>query len=252
MMRARLVLVALSCSGFLFAGCSQQPLSRLNHYVGGSSESASLAVSAQPAPISGSVTAGLLLINDTSAKGSAPALSDRAKAFLAKQVRERVETATPVRVAQVLDISNESLPRGQEALAQMAQKQGLTYLLVALFSSGESEVPAYLPITGDPEQGGNRPNIPGYEVVNYALAELALIDGASGQVVARSDGRAWARLNRLNMPIASNAYPVIHRSLRVAPIYPPESDAKDILRSVAADEALEQAATRLQEAWPKS
>jgi len=125
-------------------------------------------------------------------------------------------------------------------------------VLVALFSSEESEVPTYLGVTGDPEQGGGRPGVPGYEAVNYALAELALIDAVSGQVVARSEGRVWVRLNRLNVPIKSNAYPVIHRSLRVAPIYPPEADAKDILRSIAGDEALEQAVAKLQEAWAKS
>ena len=59
-------------------------------------------------------------------------------------------------------------------------------------------------------------------------------------------------LNRLYVPKISNAYPVIHRSLRVAPIYPPETEAKDVLRSLAADEALEQAASKLHEAWAKS
>jgi hypothetical protein len=56
----------------------------------------------------------------------------------------------------------------------------------------------------------------------------------------------------LNVPINSNAYPVIHRSLRVAPIFPPEKDAKDILRSIAGDEALEQAVSKLEQAWKKT
>jgi len=137
-------------------------------------------------------------------------------------------------------------------MARLAQEQGLSYLLVALFSSEESEVPAYLSIMGDPEQAGGVGNVLGFEAQNYALAELALIDATSAQVIARSEGRAWSRLNRLNVPVQSNAYPVIHRSQRTAPIYPPEDQAKDVLRSIAGDEALEQAVAKLEQAWPRS
>lgn len=252
MARAGLITVALSCSVFIFSGCGEKPLPRINQYLGVSTESSSYAGSAQPVQVSGPITAGLVLITDTSAAGAATPLSEKARAFLTRQVRERVEGATPIRVSQVLAADGSSQPQGSEALAKLAREHGLTHLLVAVFSSAESEVPAYLPLTGDPEQGGGRPNVPGYEAVNYALAELALVDVGSGQVVARSDGRAWARLNWLYVPKLSNAYPVIHRSLRVAPIYPQEADAKDVLRSLTADEALEQAATRLHEAWAKS
>lgn len=244
--------VALSFITMVLGGCSQYPLPRMDHYLGGAGEGARLAQTVQPGRLHGAINAGLLLIHDASVERSAPALSDGAKAFLSNQVRERVEAATPIRLVQVLTVADPSLPQDQGALARLAREQGLTHLLVALFSSAESEVPAYLPLTGDPEQGGGRPKVPGYEAINYALAELALIDAADGQMVARSQGRAWTRLNRLNVPIKSNAYPVIHRSLRVAPIYPPEADAKDILRSIAGDEALEQAVAKLEEAWPKS
>lgn len=250
--RMGLVTIVLSCGAFLLSACSQQPLPRINHYVGGVSESASLAASAQPVQVSGPITAGLVLINDTSAAGPATVLSEKARAFLTQQVRDRVAGATPIQITQVLTAGSPAQPQGPEALAKLAHEQGLAYLLVAVFSSAESEIPTYLPLTGDPEQGGSRPGVPGFEAVNYALAELALVDAGSGQVIARSDGRAWARLNRLYVPKISNAYPVIHRSLRVAPIYPQESDAKDVLRSLAADEALEQAATKLHEAWAKS
>lgn len=252
MVLAKMVTVVLSCSALLLSACSQKPLSRINHYVGGPGENASLAASAQPASISGPITAGFVFINDTSAAGPATVLSDKARAFLTQQVRDRVEGATPIRIAQVLTAGSASQPQGPEGLAKLAREQGLTHLLVAVFSSDESEIPTYLPLTGDPEQGGSRPGVPGFEAVNYALAELALVDSRSGQVVARADGRAWARLNRLYVPKISNSYPVIHRSLRVAPIYPPETEAKDVLRSLAADEALEQAATKLHEAWAKS
>lgn len=249
----RLLSAAFSLSVVIVGGCAQRPLPLMESYIGGGEAQGKGDVAVvQQEQAAGPFNVGLVLINDTKAEGSAPALSDKGKAFLADRVRERVQSMTAIRVQTVLSSGTGVLPQGQEALAKMAKESGQPYLLVALFSSAESEVPAYLPLTGDPEQGGSRPAIPGYEAVNYALAELALIDAASGRVVARSDGRAWTRLNRLNVPMASNAYPVIHRSLRPAPIYPPEADAKDIMRSMAGDEALEQAVARLQEAWPKS
>lgn len=253
MARYRWLMMALSVSALMMSGCAQRPLPLMESYVGGGpAQGGHHATTVQLERAAGPVKAGLLLINDTRAQGSAPALSEKGKAFLADRVRERVQSMTAIHIETMLPLSAGAQPQGQEALAKIARESGQPYLLVALFSSAESEVPAYLPLTGDPEQGGSRPNVPGYEAVNYALAELALIDAASGQVVARSDGRAWTRLNRLNVPVISNAYPVIHRSLRPAPIYPPEADAKDILRSLAGDEALEQAVVRLQETWPKS
>lgn len=253
MARYGLLSVALSLSAVIVGGCAQRPLPLMGTYLGGSAGPGGYdSAAVQPERAAGPFNVGLMLINDTKAQGSAPALSEKGKAFLADRVRERVQSMTAIHVQTVLSTGAGAQPQGQEALAKVAKESGQPYLLVALFSSAESEVPAYLPITGDPEQGGSRPAVPGYEAVNYALAELALIDAATGRVVARSDGRAWTRLNRLNVPIVSNSYPVIHRSLRPAPIYPPEADAKDIMRSMAGDEALEQAVVRLQEAWPKS
>ena len=46
MVLAKMVTVALSCSALLLSACSQKPLSRINHYVGGPGDSASLAASA--------------------------------------------------------------------------------------------------------------------------------------------------------------------------------------------------------------
>jgi hypothetical protein len=252
MTSCRLIAVALLLSSLIFTGCSQKPLQRMDNYLGPAGQGEQTAAAVQPQSVAGTFDVGLLLINDTSAKGSAPALSDHAKAFLTDQVSRRVEPATPIRVVKVLTVSDPSQRQDRQTLAKLAQEQGLSYLLVALFSSAESEVPLYLPLGGDPEQGGGRPTVLGFEADNYALAELALIDATSAQVIARSDGRAWSRLNRLNVPIKSNSYPVIHRSLRVAPIYPSEKDAKDVLRSVAGDEALEQAVSKLGQAWQKT
>ena len=253
----RLNMLVRLCSGLamgsvLFIGCAEKPLPRMDSYLGATGQADRTTVSDRFKNVNGQVDVGLLLVNDTSFPGSAPALSDKGKAFLTDQVKQRISTATPVQIVKVLMPPDSSSHHNTVELAGLAKEQGLSYVLLALFSSEESEVYALLPLGGDPQQGGGRPFVPGFETNNFALVELALIRSADGEIVARSHGRAWSRLNRLNVPMESNAYPVIHRSLRVAPIYPPEKDAKDILRSIAGDEALEQAVMHLEEAWPKS
>lgn len=242
----RLWTVALLLQVLLLVGCSQKPIARMDSYLGLPTQGATGSTSA-----SGPFDVGLLVINDSSAQDSAPALSDKARAFLTDQVKRRVEPTLPIHIVTVLAGTEGAVPHDPQQLRQLAQGQAVPYLLLALFSSAESEVPTYLGLNGSPEQGGGRPNVPGFEANNYALAELALVDVATGQLVARAEGRAWSQLLRLYVPIKSNVYPVIHRSLRTAPIYPPEDQAKDVLRSIAGDEALEQAVMHLQELWAK-
>lgn len=249
---SRMCTAVILLASAVVAGCSQKPLPRMDNYLGIAGQGGQIAARVASQRIAGPFEVGLLLINDASAEGLAPALSDQAKKFLTDQVRKRVEATTPLRITKVLTATDASQPRDKEAMVRLAQEQSVSHLLVALFSSSESVVPTYMSILGDPEQGGGRGDVLGMETVNYALAELALIDAMSAQVMARSDGRAWTRLNELNVPIKSNSYPVIHRSQRNAPIFPPEKDAKDILRSIAGDEALEQAVSKLEQAWRSS
>jgi len=248
----RVITITSLLGSLILTGCSQKPLQRMDSYLGVAGQDERTAEPAQLQRATSPFDVGLLLINDTSAEGSAPALSDHGKAYLTDQVRKRVEPATPIRIVKVLTVPDPLQHHDRQALAKLAKEQGLPYLMVALFSSSESQVPTYMSIMGGPEQGGGQGNVLGIETVNYALAELALIDATNAQVIARSDGRAWTRLNELNVPIKSNAYPVIHRSQRIAPIFPPADQAKDVLRSIAGDEALEQAVGKLEQDWPKS
>jgi hypothetical protein len=251
-MRGLPFLSAFLVCALLTAGCSTKPPARIGAYLGAAVESAQTTQTDLRVFTDAPRQVGLLLINDTSLAESAPALSEGSRAYLTEAVWHRIEEKTPIRIAKVLSSSGLTPETAQQRVISLGREQGVPYVLVVIFSSMESEIPLMLPFTGDPEQGGGRPRTLGFEAINYALAELALLETSSGKVVARSDGRAWSRLNRLNVPIESNAYPVIHRSLRVAPIYPKEENAKDVLRSVAGDEALEQAVMRLQEAWPRA
>ncbi len=235
----------------LVAGCAMKPATRMDAYVGPTTpqERAMAAESLKALP--GPLEVGVLVINDTSAEGSVPALSDNGRAFLTDQVRQRIEEKLPLRLVKVLPATDLASRQDPQLLARQAQEQGVGYLLLAIFSSAESEIPTSLPLDGAPEQGGGRPRVSGFEAINYALVELALLDAKTGQVLIRADGRAWSKLNRLYVPVQSNSYPVIHRSLRIAPIYPKEDNAKDVLRGIAGDEALEQAVFHLETEWPK-
>jgi hypothetical protein len=247
-----MLLSALLVGAVFAAGCSAQPPARLGAYLGPGVESVRTTPEEFKALADAQRQAGLLLINDTSLPGSAPALSRQALAYLSDAVRRRIEAGTSIRLVKALSSSDLTPETAQQAVISLGKAEGVPYVLMVVFSSMESEIPLMLPATGDPEQGGGRPAISGFEAINYALAELALVETASGKVVARSEGRAWSRLNRLYVPIQSNAYPVIHRSQRVAPIFPKEEDAKDVLRGVAGEEALEQAVYQLGMAWSKS
>ena len=244
---ALMVIVALLVGSH--AGCSVKPVSRMDAYVGAAVTDPSGRELPKLAPTGAPIDAVLVLINDTVAPDSAPPLSNQAKAFLTNQAKQRIEGGLPIKIVEVLDAPQAGEGTQSGGFLAAAREQKRSYVILAVFSSAESEVPTYLPLTGDPEQGGTRPEVPGFEAINYALAELALVKVETGTTLIRSDGRAWTRLNRLYAPVASNAYPVIHRSGRVAPIYPKEENAKDILRSIAGDEALEQAVMHLQEAW---
>jgi len=250
-MRPLTLLSAFLVGTVLSAGCSTKPPARITAYLGPAVESVQTTPAGLRPLAEAQLQTGLLLINDTSHVDSAPALSDGSLAFLSDAARHRIEQKTPIRITKVLPSSGLTPETAQETVISLGREQGVPYILVVVFSSMESEIPLMLPFTGDPEQGGGRPGASGFEAINYALAELALLETGSGKVVARSEGRAWSRLNRLYVPVMSNAYPVIHRSLRVAPIYPKEENAKDVLRSVAGDEALEQAVYLWEMAWAK-
>ena len=195
---------------------------------------------------------GLLVINDADAKGSAPALLDPAMKFVTDRTRQRIEQDLPITIVKMLRA--DQLPAGREPtrLTQLAREQGVNYLVVAIFSSAESEVPTTHPLGGSAQGGGALGVQPGYTATNYALVELALLDAGAGRPLATSEGRAWATLDRLARGGKSNVFPVIRRSLRMEPIYPTEEIAYDMLRGLTGDEALEQAVMHLQEAWSKA
>lgn len=238
------VLVVLA--GMLLA-CSTETPARMNAYLGpGAGKSASSGQ--QPMP-EGRIQAGLLVINDTTAPDSAPPLSPEAFAALAEGIRVQIMNAVPITFVKVLDNTGITPNGDSQEVVALARQGGLDYLMLAILSSNESEIPTYLPINGIIQGGGGPPTTPGYEAQNFALAELALLDGNTGSSLVQTHGRAYATLYRLNVPTESNAYPVVVRSRLFNPIFPQGNNAHDTLRGIAADDAIKKGVLELTIEW---
>ena len=231
----------------LLAACGSETPARMNAYLGPAEGKG--ASSELPSMPGGKIQAGLLVINDTSDPESAPALSPEAFAALSEGIRVQIMNTLPITFVKVLD-NNGITPNGDaQQMVALARQEGVSYLMLAILSSNESEVPTYLPINGIIQGGGGPPTTPGYEAQNFALAELALLDGQTGNPLLQTDGRAYATLYRLNVPTESNVYPVVVRARLFNPIYPQGNNAHDTLRGIAADDAIKQSVMKLATEW---
>ena len=240
-------ILKISVVCFFFGGCTGWPQARLDAYLG---RQPTLDL-ARFADASGVVRAGLVVINDTTAPDSAPKLSDSSFAALTAHVQEQLTRAVPIEVVRVTHSANPADPSTHfAAVLQWGKDHRLDCLVVAILSSAEIEVPERFPWRGSTPGAIGRGLLLGYRAENLALAELALIDARAGHVLARVDGYAWASLDRLDVPIESNVYPVVRRDLEDPPVYPEkDANAHDVMRAVAGNDAVNQAVMHLKEAW---
>lgn len=235
----------------MLSSCSTAPGPRLDAYLGPVSQAEPPEAEVKLSVPEGGFPAALVVLNDASGPNAAPKLSDETLTDLTKRLRLLAERNFPIRVTRVIK-PDAIEPRGEPGqFVELARAQGAGYLLLAIFSGVENEVPSQLPLQGFQQGGLSRGTVLGYQAENYALVELALLDGESGRPLVAADGRAWSTLERLNVPIESNVYPVVRRSQRVEPIYPPEDRAKDVMRGVSADEAIDQAVMHFNDEWKK-
>ena len=231
---------------FLLGGCVSTP-ERLPAYLGVDKDPRTT-ISPLEIPAKG-LKAGLVVIYDTTDPDSAPALSEPILSDLTHRLKDRLAENFTIMGEPVVH-SGTLAPNGNpEQFVQLAKGQNSPFLLLAIFSSSEVETPTQLPIGGSLQGGGGRGGVLGFQAENYALAELALLDGKTGAILIRAKGQAWSILERLNVPVESNVYPVVRRSLLPMPIYPTEETAFDTLRGVAANDAMEQALMHFKEAW---
>ena len=244
-------IVGISLLGVFFGGCTGWPQARLDAYLDQQPKlDASLSRSAD---LSGVVRAGLVVLNDTTAQDSAPELSEASFAALTEHVRHQLTHVVPIEVARVLPSSDPvASPPNFPAVLQWGQDRRVDYLVVVMLSSVEIEVPERFPWRGSSPGAIGRGLLLGYRAENLALAELALVDVPAGQVLIRVDGYAWASLERLDVPLESNVYPVVRRNLEDPPVYPDrEEDAHAVMRAVAGSDAVNQAVMHFKEAWDR-
>ena len=235
----------------VFGGCAFQSVpERLPVYFGPDKDL--LSGSSLVSIPSEGVKAGLLVINDTTYPDSAPALSDEGIQGFTARLKAQLGKRFPITVVKEVDSRDFTQGKNSRQFVQVAEKEEVDYLLLAVLSSSEVEVPGRFPFQGGQLGGGiARGNLLGFRAENYALVELALINGQTGHPLVNANGRAWSSLERLNVPIESNVYPVVRRDLTQPPIYPTDETAYDTLRVVSADDAMQQALMHFQEAWNK-
>ncbi len=199
------------------------------------------------------VTAALVVMNDTGFEKSAPSLQEATLQSLGAYLQAEIQKQVPINVSSIIYLDPSQTNDIRDPFVQLAQEEDVPFLLLAVLSSSEWEVPDRLPLGGFQQPTGLRSGgLVGYRAENYARLELALIDGKKGQPVVTSDGQAWATLERLAVPLESNVYPVVRRPQTQPPIYPnSEEDAFETLRWVSGHDAIEQAVMHLEEAWVK-
>ena len=201
----------------------------------------------------GDVTGALVVVNDSGFEKSAPGLQPGTLQHLGEYLQEDIHKQLPIQLSSV--VYPEGLqPNGSaDQFIQLAKEQGVPYLLLAVLSSSEWEVPDRLPLGGFTQGTGLRGGgLVGYRAENYARVELALLDGQTGRSIVTTDGQAWATLERLAVPLESNVYPVVRRAQTQPPIYPKsEADAFETLRWVSGQDAIAQAVMHLEEEWKK-
>jgi hypothetical protein len=202
---------------------------------------------------SGDVTGALVVINDTGFEKSAPGLEAGTRQHLGEYLQAEIQKQLPIQLSSI--VYPEALqPNGStDQLVQVAKDQDVPYLILAVLSSSEWEVPDRLPLGGFTQGTGLRGGgLVGYRAENYARVELALLDGQTGRPIVTTDGQAWATLERLAVPLESNVYPVVRRAQTQPPIYPKsEADAFETLRWVSGQDAIAQAVMHLEEEWKK-
>ncbi len=241
------IILATGLVSLVFAGCGEWPQARLDAYLGQQPIQDLSRFAGLPVP----VQAGLVLFNDTTAPDSAPELSEASLTSLTEHVRKQLVHDVPLEVVRIVHSPDPGAsPPKFPSVLQWAKDEHVDYLVITVLSSSEIEVPERFPWRGSSLGAIARGLQFGYRAENLALAELALVDVSTGHVLARVEGNAWASLDRLDPPIESNEYPVVRRNLEDPPIYPEkEEDAHDVMRAVAAGDAVNQAVLHLKEAW---
>ena len=140
-------ILATGLVALVFAGCGEWPQARLDTYFGPQPETGHFTVAELP---KGPIHAGLWVLNDTGAPGSAPKLSETAFTDLTEHVRQQLLHAVPIKVRAVHSSDLGALPPEFDTVLRWAKDRQVEYLVMAVLSSSEIEVPERFPWRGLP------------------------------------------------------------------------------------------------------
>ena len=190
---------------------------------------------------------GLALLPDMVKSTPPTTLSEDSLARFTARTQFELENKVPLKVQDVVRLEKLEQGKSVEQLKRLGQEQKFELVLLILTSSEEVKSPAYLDASS-PDVG----NLPGNEIKNYALVEMALVDLQSGKSLIQAHGRSYALLEQLDAPLQSNRYPLVTGSASTNRFYPSEGMALEVLRFVALEEALDQAIMRFDAEWQKT
>lgn len=229
-------------SAWLLSACAlSSPTARLDAYLG--------LVSVQDRSAEACVPrdAGLLVVHDTTGKGSLPPQSGDGLRSLSARIKPLVERALPLNVVRIAMPVADAGDTRTVLWKRVVEEQGLDALLLAVVSVVEVTGADQFPLDGTQEGGGAMGVLPGRWASDYALVELGLLDAKGDRLLARAEGRGSATLEQLATELSSNAYPVIRQPGNARRIFPPRdgNDPQSLVAVVAIEEALGQALDKL-------
>ncbi len=187
---------------------------------------------------------GLALVPDVEKSNPPTTLSEDSLARFTARTKYELENKVPLEIQDVIHLEKLQKGKSVEQLKSLGKDQKFEYVLLVLTSSEEVKTPAYLDASS-PDVG----ILPGNEIENFALVEIALVDLQSGKSLIQAHGRSYALLEQLDVPLESNRYPLVKGSSLTNRIYPTDDMALDVLRTVALGEALDQAIMRFDSEW---
>ncbi|MFO0775834.1 MAG: hypothetical protein U0172_14330 [Nitrospiraceae bacterium] len=191
---------------------------------------------------------GLVLIQDVGAQDAAPKISANGATYLATRAVAYLEAALPGTAYRLVSVMESEAERTTPLpLRQIVERHGVDTAAVVLLSAVETAAPQPMALDGNRAGGGAMGRLPGTVTSVFALAEIAVVEVASGKRMLTASGRGHTELEQLARGMVSNAFPSIYREGTEQRIPAPEDDetAHDLVRSLAFDEALRQATVAL-------
>ena len=241
----RWITMVLVTSSFFIVGCSgPTPLSQMPTLLKQEPRPNTVVQTKLSASAEKKLPVGLAVIPAVSQSDSPTALSEDSLAHFTARTKYELENKVPLKIQNVVRLDSLKPGKSEEQLKALARNEKFEFLVLILTSSEETKTPAYLDASS-PDVG----MLPGNEIQNYALVEVALVELRSAKSLIQAHGRSYALLEQLDVPVGSNRYPLVQGSAQTNRFYPTNDTALEVLRMVALEEALDQAIMQFDNEW---